>query len=393
MRVLHVIPAVGPSYGGPSRAIVGMTESLVARGIDVDVATTDRDGAARLDVPLDRVVEQDGVNYRYFATVPSGEWKFSWTLARWLRSHVSRYDLVHVHGLFSFSTIPACRTARAVGVPYVLRPLGMLAEASLSFRAWKKWPYYALVEHAHLQHASAIHVTSPNEEHAVRSRGFGAQARLVPLGVDMIAPRHLVELRDSRRPVRVLYLGRLHPIKQLPWLLQSFAKLVGRTTNAVELVLAGGGEESHRLELEQLVTRLGLTPHVRFTGALGQAEARLQLQDADLFVLPSRTENFGLAAAEALAAGLPVIVSDQVGLASDVSAMRAGRVVESGSPALVDALYDLVSSAELRSSMSLNARRLAEEQYSWSRSAETLVALYEELQHQRHEERGLVEVS
>jgi glycosyltransferase involved in cell wall biosynthesis len=391
MRVLHVIPAVGPTYGGPSRAIVGMTESLADRGVEVHVATTDRDGAARLDVPLDRPVSHNGVVYHYFPTLPSGEWKLSLSLARWLYSNVRAYDLVHVHALFSFSTIPGCRAASASGVPYVVRPLGTLTSASLRFRSWKKKPYYALVERRHLSAAAAIHVTSPQEESAIRSLGFGSRVRLVPLGVDASRSQRIV--RNAAGRVRFLYLGRLHPIKQLPLLIESFGDAARALGGGIELVIVGGGDTAYRRQLEQMVERASLVSHVRFAGELEHTAAQQLLVDADVFVLPSRTENFGLAAAEGLAAGLPVIVTEDVGLASDVSRAHAGRVVPSDRRALANAIAELAQNAALRSVMSANARRLADERFSWSHSADALLDLYSELTSVGPDTSALVRVS
>jgi len=385
MRVLHVIPAVGPSYGGPSRAIVGMTESLAARGVVVEVATTDRDGPARLPVRLGEGVRRGNVLYHFFRTMPSGEWKLSLSLAHWLRSNAASYDLVHVHGMFSFSTIPACRTARGCGIPYVLRPLGTLTPASLGFRSWKKRPYFALVERTHLEGAAAIHVTSPQEEEAVRALGFGDRTRLVPLGVETPAIHREAE-RDAAATIRFLFLGRLHPIKQLPLLLEAFA-LAARSGSAnVELVIVGGGHPAYRRELEEVASTFGVSRRVHFTGEVSQSATHELFGAADVFVLPSRTENFGLAAAEALGAGLPVIVTEQVGLAHDITSAQAGRVVQPTASALASAIRELAEDASLRARMSVNARRLADERYSWSRSADALIEVYDDLldEHWRH---------
>jgi len=150
MRVLHVIPSAAPIDGGPNHAVRALARGLVSRGVDVTVATTNAAGASALDVPLVTPVIEDGVVYRYFPRTVPGSWKFSWPLTRWLFAHARRYDVVHVHALFSYATIPGCRAAARAPVPYVLRPLGTLSEWSLAHRSWKKRPYYALLERSHL---------------------------------------------------------------------------------------------------------------------------------------------------------------------------------------------------------------------------------------------------
>jgi glycosyltransferase involved in cell wall biosynthesis len=185
VRILHVIPSAAPVDGGPNVAVRAMARGLARRGIDVTVATTNAAGAKSLDVPLDTPVIDDGVAFRYFARSIPGSWKFSWPMTRWLWANARAYDVVHVHALFSYATIPGCRAAARAPVPYVLRPLGTLSDWSLGRRRWKKRPYYALLERSHLEMASAIHVTSEAEAEEVARLGYGDRARVIPLGVDV----------------------------------------------------------------------------------------------------------------------------------------------------------------------------------------------------------------
>ena len=150
MRALHVIPSAAPGDGGPNLAVRAIARGLVSRGIDVTVATTNADGVRTLPVPLETPVIDEGVVYRYFARTVPGSWKFSWPLTRWLWANAGGYDVVHVHALFSYATIPGCRAAAHAPVPYVLRPLGTLSVWSLGHHRWKKKPYYALLERSHL---------------------------------------------------------------------------------------------------------------------------------------------------------------------------------------------------------------------------------------------------
>jgi len=246
MRVLHVIPSVAARYGGPSAALKGMTAALAARGVSVSVATTNADGPGALEVPLDDEVTEDGVQYRFFARTLPGEYKFSWPLARWLRQHVRDFDVLHVHALFSFATIPACRSASRARVPYVLRPLGTLGSWSLAHRGWKKAPYLALVERRHLRDAAAIHATSEGERDALEALAVGGKTRVIPLGVE-VAEAAVLRRREERMASRdmasgsaglqLLFLSRLHPVKGLPLLFEAVARarelaLLPETTDA-----------------------------------------------------------------------------------------------------------------------------------------------------------------
>jgi glycosyltransferase involved in cell wall biosynthesis len=379
MRVLHVIPSAAPIDGGPNLAVRGMARGLVGRGVDVTVATTNAAGSAALDVPLDTPVIEDGVVYRYFARTVPGAWKFSWPMTRWLWAHAGAYDVVHVHALFSYATIPGCRAAAHAPVPYVLRPLGTLSEWSLGHRRWKKRPYYALLERSHLEMASAIHVTSDAEAEDVARLGYGDRARVIPLGVDVgDRPISRAQTSHADRPLRLLFLSRLHEKKNVPLLLRALAAVEG-TSRAIELTVAGDGDPALRARLESLVTELGLEARVRFVGHVDGAEKRRVLEEADCFVLPSAHENFGIAVAEALAAALPVIVTPGVALAPNVVAAGAGLVVEPTVESLAAALAWAGDHPGALVEMGERAWWLARRDLSWAATCESLEALYSEL--------------
>ncbi|MDB4907228.1 MAG: hypothetical protein JWO05_2012 [Gemmatimonadetes bacterium] len=373
MRILHVIAGVGLRDGGPSVAIRGMTEALVAAGHEVTVATTDSDGAGSLDVPLGQPVMQAGVEYRYFRRNLPGSWKFSWPLTRWLWQHVPRFDVVHVHALFSYSTIPACRTARRRGVPYVMRPLGTLDPWGLGQRAWKKAPYLRLVERSHLDHAAAIHVTSEAEAAALASLGYASTTRIIPLGVPV--PAAVPRLREAAAPVRLLFLSRLHPVKGLPLLLEAMRRLPSDLPEW-RLTIAGRGEGSYGAEMQELARDLGLGERVTFCGAVEGEEKEKLLRRADVFVLPSQSESFGIAVAEAMAYSLPVIVSRDVALGREVESARAGLVVPREADALAAAIARLVRNPVEGGAMGGRGRALVEERFSWAAAASSLQTLY-----------------
>lgn len=377
IRVLHVIPGLSPKDGGPTNALHGMARATAALGAQVTVATSDDDAGPRRDVPLGRPLPEGGVDYWYFARTLPGTWKPSIGLARWLSANVARFDVVHVHALFSFSTIPASRFARRDGVPVVLRPLGTIAPWSMSHRGWKKRPYFALVERAHLENAAVIHTTSEAEREAVAALGYGDRARVIPLGVEILERTHRPAAANGT-PIRLLFLARLHPVKAIPILLEALASARRRGV-AATLTVAGEGAPAYRAELEKLAASLALGEAVEFIGHVDADRKRILFSEADAYVLPSYQENFGIAAAEALAAGLPVIVSDRVGIAPQIAAAGAGVVVPVDPDALSGAIELLANDPRRRESMGTAAHRLAGAEFSWDHTAKSLLALYEEL--------------
>ena len=388
MRVLHIIPSAAPVDGGPNVAVRAIARGLVRRGIDVTVATTNAAGAKSLDVPVDTPVIDDGVVFRYFARSVPGSWKFSWPMTRWLWANAGAYDVVHVHALFSYATIPGCRAAARVPVPYILRPLGTLSDWSLGHRRWKKRPYYALLERSHLAGASAIHVTSEAEAEDVARLGYGDRARVIPLGVDVGArPSRRARAAAGSEPLRVLFLSRLHEKKNVPLLLRALAAATS-ASRRIELTIAGDGDPGYRDRLTTLVDGLGLRDVVSFAGHVDGAAKERAFADADCFILPSAHENFGLAVAEALAAGLPAIVTTNVALARDVHAVGAGVVTEPTESALASALVWAAEHPAALREMGDRAWRHAYRELSWETTCVRLAALYDELAAGHHRREG-----
>jgi glycosyltransferase involved in cell wall biosynthesis len=257
----------------------------------------------------------------------------------------------------------------------VLRPAGMLGAWSLRQRSWRKRLYLRLVEGSHLRNAAAIHATSDAEASDLETLGYGARTHMIPLGTVATA-------RGARRedvgPLRLLFLSRLHPVKGLPLLFDALAVLPAEV-GPVQLLVAGDGEAGYRRQLEALSEGAGVAGKVRFVGWVDGEQKRRLLEEADVFVLPSLHENFGVAVAEALAAGLPVIVSDQVGIAAEVEGAGAGLVVPCDAARLARAIASLAGDPALRTAMGRRAAALAAERFSWDRTAARLVELYGEL--------------
>lgn len=385
MRVLHVIPSLSPKRGGPSFAVRSMAEAVAGQGGDVDVAATDDDGAGHLAVPLVQAMVENSVTYRYFHR-QTDFYTFSWPLTRWLARHVGDYDLVHLHALFSYSTLPAAWLARRNGVPYIVRPLGTLNQWGRQYRRpVLKKASLRLIEGPVLARAACIHYTCQQERIEAEAAGYRYPSIVLPLGIDLApfaslppADAFLQRHPQLRGKFVILFLSRLHPIKGLDNLFRAMAQLVPDLPG-VCLVLVGDGEPAYVSELQAQVEALELTEHIVWTGPLYDADKLAAFAVADLFVLPSYSENFGLAAVEALAAGLPLVISDQVGIQREVARAEAGLVTRCDPSALAQALAAMLASPDLRARCSANARRLAQQQFSRAGMATALVALYQEV--------------
>jgi glycosyltransferase involved in cell wall biosynthesis len=385
MRVLHVIPGIAPRYGGPSTAILPMCAALSRLpGLQVEIAATDADGAGRRIDPKD--LPPYPVPLRLFRRDFSEQWKFSRGLAGWLWHHAGDYDWVHVHALWSFSTAVACAAARRHGVPVAVRPCGMLSPYTWERGAWKKRLYWRAVERRNLAGARWIHVTSPGEAEEVEALGLSPRVPpvVIPQGVGEAAwqtearPGYLRERCGGRagdRPI-VLFLSRLHPKKGVTdYLLPAFARLRADAF----LAIAGGPDEhepGYECEVRAAVERLGLSERVALLGPVRPAERWWLFDGAAVFVLPSHSENFGIVVMEALARGLPVLISQGVQCGDHVLRAEAGRVVPLDVGDVAAGLDDLLGREQARREMGRRGSLYVRDVMSWGTVAQQIGSAY-----------------
>lgn len=374
MKLLHVVPTYVPAWrhGGPILAVHGLCRALVERGHEVTVLTTDVHGDGRLDVPLGKPVKIDGVEVWYFPVRWPRRLYVSPALGRAARRALRSVDLLHLHSVFLWPTAAAAREAERAGVPYVVSPRGMLVPDLIARRGrWRKRAWMFLAERRTLARAAALHATSTLEADEAARLGFPLPpVCVVPNGVDL--PR---EDGDGLREPFLLFLGRVSWKKGLDRLIPALARCPG-----VELKIAGNDEEGLRPELERLAVEAGVSGRVIFLGSVAGEEKAALLRRAAVLVLPSRSENFGNAVLEAMAAGCPVAVTPEVGLAETVRETGAGIVVDvaDGDPVrLGEALRELLADAARRQEMGCRGARAAADRFGWPAVAREMEAVYE----------------
>lgn len=381
MRILHVIPSVSRVHGGPSVALETMVRASAQAGVQVDVVATDDDGAGHLEIPLGTRVERAQVGYWFFRR-ETHFYKFSLPLTRWLARHVASYDLLHIHALFSYPTMPAALFAARRGVPYVLRPLGTLNRVGIEqYHRTLKRVSFPLIERRMIRGASFLHYTSELERLQARELGVTQRSAVIPVGVPL--DEKPPPVRGSWRqkfapqfPDRTLFLfmARLDPIKGLDVLLPAFARVRAQMPNAA-LVIAGAGEASYEKELRAECERRKLADDVLFVGYVEGDTKRALLGDADVFVLPSRSENQGVAVVEAMAAGLPVLVTPEVGIAGDIVRCQAGVMVTG--ELLAEAMLQLAQNETRRRELGEHGQVLARDKFSIEAMTRGLMDMYE----------------
>ncbi len=277
--------------------------------------------------------------------------------------------VVHDHGLWLASNRASAAAATRGGLPRVVSTRGMLEPWARRHHRWRKSAAWHGFQRRHLQRASVLHATADAEADALREIGLSSPIAVIPNGValpDATAPHS-----GGRR--RTLFLSRVHPKKGLPLLLDAWAEV---KPEGWELVIAGPDEGGHRAELETQVTRLGLDG-VEFSGAVPDDEKWALYRSADLFVLPTYSENFGVVVAEALASGLPVLTTTGAPWA-EVESHGCGWWVEPTPRPVRDALSDAVSRTDAeRRAMGLRGRSLVASRYDWDAIAAQMLEVYE----------------
>ncbi|MBW4562690.1 MAG: hormogonium polysaccharide biosynthesis glycosyltransferase HpsP [Mojavia pulchra JT2-VF2] len=390
MRILHIVPSISLIYGGPSQMVLGLAPALAKEGVEVTVITTDSNGDTgqkSLDVPLNEPVKQDGYEIIYFRCAPFRRYKFSLELIQWLKRHACEFDLAHIHALFSPVSSAAAIVCRQQKLPYILRPLGTLDPADLCKKKQLKQLYVAMLERRNLAGAAAIHFTSVQEAKISNRFGVATQDLVIPLGVipqqsSVTETRSMLQSQrgiSSDVPI-VLFMSRIDPKKGLNLLIPALEKLLLMGCN-FHFVLAGTNPQDP--DYEQKITfqiqNSPLRSHTTITGFVtGELKTSL-LQAADLFVLPSYYENFGIAVAEAMVAGTPVVISDQVHICHQVSESQSGWVGATDVQALVNLLQEALQNPQERQRRGLNAQKYALQHYSWNAIARQTISAYKQI--------------
>jgi glycosyltransferase involved in cell wall biosynthesis len=379
LKLLHVAATYLPAvrYGGTIVSVHGLCRALARRGHDVQVFTTSVDGAEDSHVPHDTPVNIDGVDVWYFRSPRFRRIYWAPAMRRSLREHVGEFDVVHTHGIYLWPLWAAARCAHNAGVPYVVSPRGMLEKDLIEQNSalWKAG-LIAFIEKYTLEHAAAVHVTSEREAEQAAAFGFHLPClRAIPNGVDLseaAAPPCSTAIASIvQGPPFILSLGRLNWKKGLDRLLMALPQIDG-----ARLVIAGNDEDGYREVLQGIASREGVGDRVTFAGPVHGADKAALLSSAQLFVLPSYSENFGNVVLEAMAAGCPVVVTPEVGIAPAVAQSGAGAVVEGTPVALARMIAQLLSNAAQRAEMGERGK-VAATRYSWAAVAEQMETLYE----------------
>ena len=325
MRILHYIPVYAPAwqFGGPVQSTARLCEALTTLGHEVTVFTTNAGLNADTGVPIGTCTIRNGVKVWYFA-VSHAMGIHSRGMTESVRRCVSEFDILHVTGVWQTTSVAACRAAERGRVPYVVSPRGALGTYSWTQKSLKKKLYYLLFEKRNVSRANGIHYTSHQELEECAHLRLPGRTCIIPNVLDLSRwRRDEVAGRQWRQRMgfaesefALINVGRLHHKKGLDLLP---AVLHSLTQSNWRMVFIGLAEDETRARLQTEFTRLGLAQRVSFLEVLAPEHLVGAYSGADLFLMPSRHENFGNVVIEAMACGCPVVLSDQTGVWDQVN--------------------------------------------------------------------------
>jgi len=363
MKVIHTIPSIVNKLNGPSYSVTRLCEALKARGWNVILASLSANKGFH---------EADYIKYFSRGALPTRLGSSS-ELKHWLNREAGdqTVDLLHNHSLWMMPNVYPGWVAEKHHLPLVTSPRGTLSPRAMnSGLKYLKKIFWSLVQKPALLGTTCFHATSMAEYADIRAQGFTQPVALIPNGID-IPPYEKLTRGEVKT---VLFLGRIHPIKGLDMLLPAWRALQNRHPGW-KLRIVGPDHRGHLLEMKALASKLNLN-RVEFVDPVAGAAKAKELAEADLFVLPSYSENFAISVAEALAAGLPAIVTKGApwdGLVRH----QAGWHIDIDSKALIGAL-DLAMStsrAELQQ-MGLRGRQWMEDEFAWEKIAGQMAETY-----------------
>ena len=375
--VVHVVTGLDAYSGGPSYSVPRLAAAEAELGADVALLSVAGAGEPRSETLRDGF--RDIRARRDWAGLPVlGTLRLSSGLRAELDGFCAKRTVVHSHGLWRMPNLAAASAARTAGRPHVVSPRGMLAPAALAFSRARKAVFWKLLQGPALRGVACIHATSPAERDDIRSFGLTSPIAVVPNGVDLpdLSGPHPVVPGGVRE---ALYIGRLHPKKALDVLIEAWANVASSSRQGWRLRIVGPGELGYGEHLSRMVASRGLSDVSIEDPVFGPEKFQI-FRRAELFVMPTRNENFGLTVAEALASETPVICSRGAPWGG-LETRRCGWWIPFGVEALTAALEAAMALPDReRRAMGARGREWMAADFSWRAVAERMFDIYAWLQ-------------
>ncbi len=391
MRILHIIPSLDSSSGGPAEGIRHYCAIYKASGHEVEVASLDApEIVSGLEFPAGAVGLGPG----------HGVYGYTPRMLPWLKANLARFDVVIINGVWNYNALAAFRALKGTSIPYAIFTHGMLDpyfKERYPIKHLKKLLYWHLFLRKIMVGARTILYTSEEERLLARRsfRNYHVRETVVPYGtfgpecdIGKAAAEFLERWPELRGKRIALCLGRIHPKKATDILIEAFSRTLARHQEW-RLVIAGPDQIGWQKGLEVLAERLAISPRIIWTGMIKGPLKWGAYAAAEVFVLPSHQENFGIVVAEALSVGLPALLSEKVNIWREVAERGAGLTDEdtlAGTIRLFDR-WSRLSSIEI-AEMRERSRRCFDELFNFNVTSRMLVEILDGLARENGETRS-----
>ena len=384
MKILHVIPSIDPATGGPVEGLKQLCHVYRSAGHEVEVACLDSpDRAAEFGFPVQ--VHGLGPGWGLYGYSPGA--------LKWFKENITYFDVVFINCIWQYNTLAAYRALIGKSIPYAVFTHGMLDpyfQNRFPLKHIKKLVYWHLFLRRILKDAAAVLFTSEEERLLARQSfpGYVVRETVVPYGI--FPPKlegheasgeflsRWPELREKRLAVSI---GRIHPKKGTDILIEAFAATMAKDS-AWHLVIAGPDQVGIRENLEALACRLGISERITWTGMLTGAAKWGALFSAEVFVLPSHQENFGIVVAEAMFCSLPVIVSNKVNIWREVENYGAGLICDDTVKETKECLARWLSLTEAETAvMRIRSKKCFDDLFNYDVTAQKALEIVEFVAH------------
>tara|TARA_B100000959_G_scaffold124470_1_gene130746 strand:- start:383 stop:1522 length:1140 start_codon:yes stop_codon:yes gene_type:complete len=373
MKILHYCARLRLIDGGVVRAVLDLTSSLSSCGKSVTLMVTEGDDFpnASLGVQTMRTGDFDRNPIRFSANRLSS-----------LKQHIANTDVLHLHTPWEPANIQLAKLAREVGTPYIISVHGMLDDWVMKTSSFKKRVFLLLGGRKMFHKAAAVHCTARAEADQAKNWIPKSNIIVVPLVFDPSVylsppptsdPGKYWPQRESEKPI-VLFLSRVHPKKGVDRLIQSAVDVLKK--NKVRFIIAGCGEPAYEKRLQKLASELNIDSHIEFVGFVEGDRKVALLRAADLFVLPTSQENFGLVFPEAMACGLPVITTKGVDIWPELEESGGALIISEDVESIATAIKQLLNDIELRKQMGEAGKTWVDYTFSGDSTTNQYIGLY-----------------
>jgi glycosyltransferase involved in cell wall biosynthesis len=384
MKILVVIPALGEIYGGPSKSVMSLTKAIGKSGVSIDIITTNANGSKTLDVPLLVWIQEENYRIQYFPYWNFLDYKFTWSLTRWLFHNITNYDLVHTNAIFSYPVLPAYWSCQMAKIPYIVTPRGMLEPWALAYKIWKKKLYFNCLEKPALQKASAIQMLASTEAEGIKNLHLKPPVVIVPNGIHREDFASLPEpeifyhqFPETKNKRLIIFLGRIDPKKGLDLLAPAFAQAYQKFPDT-HLIIAGIDNTGFLPTAQSYFINAGCSHAVTFTGMLTGSIKYAALAAAKIYVAPSYSEGFSMSVLEGMAAGLPCVITTGCNF-PEAGEAEVARIVNIDVGSIAKAIIQLLEDDQKAKNMGDRARQFILDNYTWDKILLKMISVYENI--------------